>query len=278
MPLQITVLFENTKDNAPHANRTKLQAGFGLSLLLDDGDTRLVFDTGPGPQYLQNAVYLNENMQNISHVVLSHGHYDHAGGLPHLRGTTKQQCSLICHPAVFTKRYAGFRLGNKILCGKALHANLDRAQLESDFSLCCSSTPQAIGRRFIFAGEIPRSRPTKACGLLKKNNIYTPDYVQDDSALLWQGPKGLVVITGCAHSGICEIIQYAQKITGGSNIVAVVGGFHLRYASLVALYKIQKFFNQKNIEHVYGCHCTGPWGRLWIPHAQNLRTGQRIML
>ncbi|WP_243464967.1 MBL fold metallo-hydrolase [Photorhabdus temperata] len=97
-----------------------------------------------------------------------------------------------------------------------------------------------ISERFVFSGEIA-SNHRKACGLVRRSS-WANDYILDDSALIWKSDNGLVIIIGCGHSGICEIINHAKMITGVDKVCAVIGGLHLKRALPTELLKIREFF------------------------------------
>ena len=271
MSLKITVLLEN------HTRHADLNCGVGLSLWLDDGEQRVLFDTGQDQRFCHNAQRLGIDLSTVSSVVLSHGHYDHFGGLPYLIPYTPHKPKVICHPDVFLTRYAGGFIGSRAIKIKKISPENNKTQLQTHFPFQLSRQPVNIGTRFIFAGEIPRSNPNKRFGLIENDTGYETDYVRDDSCLIWRGSQGLVIIVGCSHSGICDIIDYAKQITGIDKVSAVIGGLHLRSAGLPEMLRTRRYFQQQNINLIYGCHCTGSWGRLWL-NAQPFNTGDILSL
>ncbi|UBM42418.1 MBL fold metallo-hydrolase [Hafnia paralvei] len=272
MSLNITVLLEN-KNRHP-----QLDGGVGLSLLLDDGEQRILFDTGQDQRFCDNAHRLGIDLGTLTRVVLSHGHYDHFGGLPYLIPHTPYKPEVICHPDVFLTRYAGKFVGSRAIRLKKISPENSETALKTHFPFRLSRHPVSIGSRFIFAGEIERSNKHKSFGLIENEDGFTTDYVKDDSCLIWQGSQGLIIIVGCSHSGICDIIRYAKHITGIDKVSAVIGGLHLRSAGIREMLSTRRYFQAQNIDLIYGCHCTGAWGRLWLPNAQPLNTGDSLSL
>ena len=274
--LELTVLVENK------SGRDDLFPANGLSFLFEDGDERILFDTGPDETFLTNAKILGVSLEDITNVVLSHGHYDHAGGIPALASFLEKaevRPNLICHPDWMVERYVGTSVVGKQMNFKKLDAGLDMASVSSCFNLIESREPYKIGSRFTFLGEIPRSKKFKGggpFGVVKDGDTYKDDYLYDDTGIVWEGEEGLVIITGCSHSGICNVIEKAQAVTGVKNIAAIVGGLHLRTASVAHLYEVRSFLKKMNVKRSFACHCTGKWGIAWLPDNQTICTGSKI--
>ncbi|MEZ0576364.1 MBL fold metallo-hydrolase [Halodesulfovibrio aestuarii] len=271
--LTLTILIENT------SYRDDLLSTKGLSILLEDGDERVLFDTGTDGAFLKNAETLGIPLENIEHVALSHGHFDHAGGIPalcDLFANSAQRPTLTCHPDCFIERYSGKLTGGRPVLIKKLDAGLDEATVRANFVMCDSKEPQHIGSKFLFLGEIPRKPSFKgggAFGIVKQGENYIDDFLYDDTGIVWKGKEGLVIITGCSHSGICNIVERAQDVTGEKKIAAIVGGLHLRAASIGHVYEVRNFFQRVGIQESYACHCTGKWGKLWLPNNKRITTG-----
>lgn len=271
--LTLTVLIEN------NSLRDDLIPTKGLSILLEDNDERLLLDTGTDGAFLKNAKALGISIKDIDQIALSHGHYDHAGGIPalfELFADRNLQPTLTCHPDCFVERYLGKITGGHPVFIKKLDAGLNELVVRKHFKLNTTKEPQQIGSKFLFLGEIPRNPKFKgggAFGIAKQQGKFVEDFLYDDSGVVWQGQKGLVIITGCSHSGICNIITRAQEVTGEKRIAAIIGGLHLRTASIPHLYEVRRFFKQVGVRHSHACHCTGKWGSLWLPNNKPIKTG-----
>lgn len=233
--MKLTVL----NDNAPGKN---CLAEFGLSFLIE-ADKKILFDTGSSDIFLQNAQRLNISLDDLDAVVLSHGHWDHGNGLAHVKPN-----ALICHPAVFTKR---FNRKDQRYIG----LNLSLEEVKGRFDLHTTSSPYYISKQIVFLGEIPRLNDFEKTPEHFTDANGIPDHIPDDSALAVKTNKGLVVVSGCAHSGICNTIEYAMKITGETKVLAVIGGFHLK-ADNEQMHKTVDYFKNLGIPQIHPSHCT----------------------
>lgn len=120
----------------------------------------------------------------------------------------------------------------------------------------CKS-PYRIADHLIYLGEIPRINDFEIAypiGKQQRSGIWEEDYVRDDSALVYQGSKGIFIITGCSHSGICNIIEYAKKVCNEEKILGVLGGFHL-FDDDFRLEKTIQYLEACNMKQLYPCHC-----------------------
>jgi 7,8-dihydropterin-6-yl-methyl-4-(beta-D-ribofuranosyl)aminobenzene 5'-phosphate synthase len=263
--LKITVLVENKRSR--HAVQG-MQPRAGLSILLNDGVSRILFDTGPDDTFIHNARLMNKSLSNLSAVVLSHGHYDHCGGVRWLEHGTR----IVCHPDIAQQRYACVRLPWRTVPLKKLSVT----QNYTDFDMAYYREPCALSERFFWSGEIPVSRSV-AYGV---TDIATsePDYVQDEGVLIWRSQQGLVIIIGCGHRGLENIVRHCIKITGEKRIHAIIGGLHLRTATPQKLIKARELLSELKPDVLMSCHCTGVWGRFWIGDKCRLSCGDEIFI
>ncbi len=191
------------------------QAEHGLSIFIES-DIQILFDAGQSDLFLENAARLDIDPHAADCLVLSHGHYDHGDGFAHLADK-----KLICHPGCFIKR---FRDKKSAYIG----LKFDQAFAQKNFDLVLSAQPLKLSETVLFLGEIPRINSFEAKHTTFVKEDESLDFISDDSALVIDTPTGLVLIIGCGHAGICNIIEYARKLTGKKKIAAVVGGFHLK--------------------------------------------------
>jgi len=246
-------------DNATLTDRY-FRAEPGFSLFLKEGDTNLLFDTGYSDLFITNAHKMGVNPLLADWIVLSHSHLDHTGGLDTLvkcaveawmEGWDISSPTILAHPDLFTPRRVG--PGTEIGCYVARDtlASLGEIQLSAD--------PVWITDQIVFLGEIERIfnfEGMQTAGEVFRDGRFVPDPVIDDSGIACVTEKGLVVITGCAHSGICNTIEQARRITGEERVVDVIGGFHLLDAALDQIKGTCRYFESLQPAAVHACHCT----------------------
>jgi 7,8-dihydropterin-6-yl-methyl-4-(beta-D-ribofuranosyl)aminobenzene 5'-phosphate synthase len=237
----------------------------GVSYYIKVGDICVLFDTGYSDAFIKNAEAMNIKLQGITHLVLSHGHQDHTWGIPdwtrRYSAKIKKKPILIAHNDVFNRKV--FRNPDTEIT-EEIGMNTTRDALKHYFDIKTTRSPVLLSENLLFFGEIervndfenkiPEGQVQEVSGKLKD------DYCLDDSALVYNTQEGLVIITGCSHSGICNIVEYAKKIGlktwNNDKILSIIGGLHLQNASDSVLSKTADFLNQHEIQHVYACHCT----------------------
>lgn len=252
--MQLTVLM----DNNTFVDQYYL-AEPGLSYEIQTEDQHILFDAGYSDATLKNAEKMGLNWQNWKTIVISHGHADHTWGLIPLLQRYNEEAmknkplskpSLMAHPEAFVSKWEGT---------KELGLNLTTDSLKRIFTLDLSAEPKAITQRLFYLGEIPRTNGfenTQAFGKVSGNEGETNDKVVDDTALAYKTDEGLVVITGCAHAGICNTVEQAKKVCGEERILDVIGGFHLQQTSHDVLSKTIDYLAAQQIRHLYAAHCT----------------------
>lgn len=234
-PVKIHVLNDNV------AGRW-CRAEHGLSFLAEADET-VLFDTGSSELIADNAKIMGKNLDSVSTIVLSHGHDDHTGGLMLFRNRR-----LICHPDTFLVR---FRKSNH----SPLGIRWTESEIRKNFDVTATKTPLKISEQIWFLGEIPRMNAfeNQSTAFIKADG--SDDFVMDDSGLAVITGKGLVVISGCAHSGICNMTAHAKRVTGLEKVHAVVGGFHLQNDDAITHQTIE-WLHKSGVEQVIPSHCT----------------------
>ncbi len=234
--MKLTVLTDNVAGG-------QLAAEHGLSYFVETVSGAVLFDTGHSDVFLKNAAQLGVPVEETNTVVLSHGHWDHGDGLRYL-GRKR----LICHPGVFIKRY---RRNGSRNCG----LQLGQKEVESRFDVVCSTKPYAINDEILFLGEIPRIHDFEGQTTPFVDENRVDDFVIDDSALAIVEDGALSIVTGCSHSGICNIIEHAKNISGIQGVAAVFGGFHL-HGEDEQTEKTIAYFKANTIDRIQPSHCT----------------------
>jgi len=254
--VKLTVLIENTKN----ASNPKLEPKHGLSVYvtatIDNNKVTVLMDTGPSSQkLLHNIKELNINLEKVNAVVLSHGHYDHTGGLIGALEKIGKQVPVVGHPTVFSPKLS--MMPYLRLIGAPFRA----CNVESANGVpILANNPVKIADGITTTGEVPRTTSfEKVSGFwaVHKKSFVDDNMLDDQSLIIDVEGKGLVVLAGCAHSGIINTIKYAKKITGTSKVYAVFGGFHLIGAKenkLQATIDELKLFDPAVVAP---CHCTG---------------------
>lgn len=206
-------------------------------LFIEEENRRILFDTGYSDVFRINGEKMGIDFSKIDTIVISHGHNDHTGGLRFL-GDLKQPVDLYCHPDTDEeKHYEGLDISSPVKFSR----------FNDNFRVHLSRKPVHITEKLIFMGEIERK--------WQKVAPLEDDYLEDDSAMVHVSEDGIFIITGCSHSGIINICEYAKKITGKSHIKGIIGGFHMLNNEKLNR-EVSEYFAHQDIDVIYPCHCT----------------------
>jgi 7,8-dihydropterin-6-yl-methyl-4-(beta-D-ribofuranosyl)aminobenzene 5'-phosphate synthase len=253
MKIQITTLSENLI-----GKRVGL-GEHGYSAFIEMDEANYLFDTGSGHSVVPNSLILNKDLRTIRKIFLSHGHYDHTGGLPEVL-KIKGKVDVHAHPHIFldrvhvikenekeTKRFIGLPFKKSYL--ESLGANFI---LNKDFI--------EIEKGIFLTGEVPRKtsfeKPDPRL-FAEMDGKTTQDVFLDDQSLIIDTEKGLILILGCAHSGVINIINYVIDRTGKEKLYAILGGTHLDFLTPEQLEESIRALKQMEIEKIGVSHCTG---------------------
>lgn len=238
---------------------------WGFAALVEADGRRLLFDTGQRPQtVLHNARELGLELGDITDVVFSHHHADHVGGLRALRRAFAEK-----NPAAFARVHVA--RGAFVSRGPGSYDGDDnpllalRPVLEREgVAFHEHAGPAELLPGVWFTGPIPRPHadeqpPPPGWVRRAPDGSLVPDETPDDAALVFDTPKGLVVLTGCGHAGFINTLEYARVVTrrADATIYAATGGFHLARADDAALAWTFAQLRTLGLQHFHGAHCTG---------------------
>lgn len=228
----------------------------GIALLIEDAGKKILLDTGYSDVFLHNAHIMGIDLKDLDFLAISHGHDDHTGGLASLlkyyeAAQMQKKVELVAHPEAFE---------TKVCHGREIGLNLKEFALTAYFRLNKTKEPFHLTDRLVYLGEIQRRNDFEnkiSIGSVRNaQGEWVPDFLADDTALAYRSDEGLVIITGCSHSGICNIIEQAKILCGETRIADVIGGFHLLDTPPALMAQTLQYLSAQSIRCMHPCHCT----------------------
>ncbi len=248
MTVELTILVDD------QVSDPALRPDHGLSILVSGPNRNILLDAGQDPEILfSNASALSVDLAGIRSVVVSHGHYDHTGGLARLAGRI-EQLELFAHPGAFARRWVeqpGQPLKN-VSCPHSLSKLCDLGAV-----FHAIRAPELVEPWMLLTGPIGGPRFGPEHFVIRKGEQIVPDWFEDEIALLLKARRGWVVVTGCCHRGLQNTLKTARFLCRGEPIVAVVGGLHLHSCSNDELRSLVNLLGEFGNPGLYPCHCTG---------------------
>ena len=248
---RITILCENS---VGPLSGTLGEHGFS-ALIEPQGGAPLLFDTGQGMTLLHNARRMNKDLSKVGQVIISHGHYDHAGGLKSLL----EECGakrVYGHPAIFSSRFRVKDTGDCYPIG----IPSGREELEeAGASFDLSPEFRTIAPGIYLTGEVPRVTDfeTGDQGLYRDETGQELDSTPDDQSLFLETARGLVLLLGCCHAGLINTIKHVAAMTGRRDFYAVIGGTHLGFCSQEQIGKTVEVLRKLGLKKLAVSNCTG---------------------
>ncbi len=251
MRCECTVLCENSVTSA---------LGFigehGWAVHVEAGDKRILFDTGQGLGLLHNSSLLKICLKDIDAIVISHGHYDHTSGLPDVLQLTGEK-EIFLHPECFINRY--WLKDNEC---REIGIRYKKEYLES---LGASFQPitqfTEIFDNIFLTGEVPKESvfepPDPFMKIPAVDGSWQQDQLRDDMSMVIRGANGLMVILGCAHAGVINILNHVSRHFPGETIHTVFGGTHLGFAGCDQFDATVAELKSFGIQRIGASHCTG---------------------
>jgi 7,8-dihydropterin-6-yl-methyl-4-(beta-D-ribofuranosyl)aminobenzene 5'-phosphate synthase len=264
MKTRITILCENTAVPAKG-----ILGEHGFSALIETPAGRYLFDTGQGGTLLHNAAALGLDLAHLDKIMLSHGHFDHTGGLAQVLGCCGP-VDVHAHPDIFIKRFALIKVRRKHTL-KPAHSPVSAAQLKQlGARLIFNTAFTQIDRNLYLTGEVPRSaafeKPDSRL-VIKKAGRIIPDPLKDDQSAILKTKKGLVVIFGCAHSGMINTLKHIRRQLPDDKLHMIIGGTHLGFLSDAQVAESIDCLKSFSIARIGVSHCTGGRASLALMNA-----------
>ena len=243
----ITILVDNI------ASKPGILAEHGLSLWIECHGKRILFDTGQSDILTQNAKILGIDLAKTDAIILSHGHYDHTGGL-YFVSDIAPNAPIYMHPGTIEPKYSLKKMKVRDIgmpeASKKILKNHQIIQTENIIKICDGIT---------LTGQIPRTNDFEDTGgaFFCDQNCRNPDNLLDDQALVIESSRGLIIVLGCAHSGTANTLEYVLKLTNHQKIYTVVGGMHLANADMDRINSTIDILKEFDVQKIIPLHCSG---------------------
>ena len=257
--MKLTTLIENNV-----GKQEDLYAEHGLSIYIEVDEKKFLFDTGQSGNFIENAKKLNIDLKNLDAVIISHGHYDHSGGLERLIKEINPKIKLYLGEGFFKPKYSKREDDYYEYTGNLFDQDfLKEKNIETTF---IKDELKYISENFFIISNFIRDKAFENTNLtmyLKEDGKYKKDSFYDEISIGINTDKGLVLVVGCSHVGIVNILETVIQRTGMA-IYGVIGGLHLVREDDEKINRIIDYLKDKNIKVIGACHCTGKQGKTML--------------
>jgi len=246
--VRIKILVDN------EAVRADLHGEHGLSLWIEYKGKHVLFDTGQTRLLVRNAQEVGIDLARTDAIILSHGHYDHTGGLSSVIDMVPEVKTYL-HPAATEPRFS-----QKASTAKSIGMPDSAQEALQSSHVVWTATPAQLFPGMAVTGQVPRRNDFEDVGgaFFVDQNCRNPDELLDDQSLSIESASGLIVVLGCAHSGVVNVLDYISRLTGRETVYALIGGMHLQNASTMRIAKTIQALRKYEIQEIVPLHCTGP--------------------
>ena len=252
--MKVTVIIDNAV--LPGA-RQPLLAEHGLSLLIEHAGKKILYDTGQSSAVVSNLSLLGFRPSELDMLVVSHGHYDHTGGIFYVLQYARKKIPVYAHPGIFQPRYS--ISGEQRRFAGIPHKQELLTALGAEW--CFVDKPTEIIPGLWVSGRIPRNTDYETGDTrlvtCAADGVECQDTIEDDTSLFYADPRGLVVIGGCTHAGLVNTVRRGLEVTGNSRLAGWIGGTHLGPVSKEQQGKTLAQLASFGPEFVAANHCTG---------------------
>jgi 7,8-dihydropterin-6-yl-methyl-4-(beta-D-ribofuranosyl)aminobenzene 5'-phosphate synthase len=231
-----------------------LWAEHGLSFYIEAEDKAILLDSGQsGDVTLHNAEKLGISLKKVDTIVLSHGHYDHTGGILKILNKIGR-VKIYAHPDALENKYS-------LKDGKTKNIGIPFKQdaLKSSVSLTLTKEPVELAGGIYTTGEVRRITSYEGPNpelVVERNGKYLPDPLMDDQSIIIKVKEGLLLLCGCCHSGIINTIETVRQ-DHGSYPFMIAGGLHMEKAEDKRMRETVKALKGSGVKKVLPGHCSG---------------------